>query len=157
VWTGSARARDYAEEKVSRSPGLGEPFGVAVDRVGDLFVADHQNSRVLVLAPGGSPQALPFTGLDRPTGVAVDETGDVFVADGPSVFELRQFVNWGSLAVAPGNGPAGSQIAVAGATPCPLGGAFSSTSVMYTLYSPAGAVVQSTTSTIDLASNWSGR
>jgi hypothetical protein len=145
---------DGTQQTLSFS-GLKSPAGVAVDRLGDVFVADHGNNRVLELPPGGSQQALPFTGLGKPQGVAVDSRGDVFVADG-SVQELREAYGAGALAVAPASGPAGSQIAVADVTPCPLGQAFSSTSATYTLYSPSGAVLQSATSALDGAGNWSG-
>jgi serine/threonine-protein kinase len=56
--------------------------GVAVDNAGNLYVADHNNQRVLKLAAGAStPTELPFTGLERPQGVAVDSAGDIYVTD----------------------------------------------------------------------------
>jgi DNA-binding beta-propeller fold protein YncE len=66
--------------------GLHWPTGVAVDTDGNLYVADHMNSRVLKLAAGSTTQTvLPFpTGPDRlymPSAVAVDREGTVYVSD----------------------------------------------------------------------------
>jgi sugar lactone lactonase YvrE/uncharacterized RDD family membrane protein YckC len=62
--------------------GLNSPSGVAVDHVGDLYVADAGNNRVVRLAAGSSAQTvLPFVGLNRPSGVAVDSVGNVYVSD----------------------------------------------------------------------------
>jgi hypothetical protein len=80
---------------------LGYPTGVAVDRQGDLFIAEATGERVLMVAPGGNgnphrPVVVAGTGtagvngdgllatrsqLDEPTGVAVDAGGDLFIAD----------------------------------------------------------------------------
>ena len=62
--------------------GLTAPWGLAVDAVGNVYVADSGNNRVVELAAGASTQSvLPFTGLDKPKGVAVDKTGSVYVTD----------------------------------------------------------------------------
>jgi serine/threonine protein kinase, bacterial len=62
--------------------GLSGPGGVAVDSVGDVYVADAGNNRVLELAAGsGSPTALPFSGLGNPRGVAVDGTRAAYVTN----------------------------------------------------------------------------
>lgn len=73
------------------------PRGVAVDRAGNLFVADTQQHRVVKVAPGGSGSIVAGTGapgssgdggpsrlatLWSPAGVAVDNSGNVFIADG---------------------------------------------------------------------------
>ncbi len=42
--------------------------GVAVDGAGNLFVGDHQNSRILVVTPGGVVSVLSITGLSPPLG-----------------------------------------------------------------------------------------
>jgi hypothetical protein len=81
--------------------GLGFPTGVAVDRHGDVFVAEATDERVVMVSPGGragphAPVAIAGTGqpgyngnglpvaksaLNEPTGVAVDAAGDLFIAD----------------------------------------------------------------------------
>jgi serine/threonine protein kinase, bacterial len=62
--------------------GLDLPYGVAVDGVGTVYVADLSNNRVLKLSAGTSTQtALPFIGLNHPSGVAVDAAGNLYITD----------------------------------------------------------------------------
>jgi serine/threonine protein kinase, bacterial len=62
--------------------GLNQAYGVAVDRAGNIYVADSGNNRVLKLQSGATSQVvLSFTGLNNPTGVAVDGAGNLYVAD----------------------------------------------------------------------------
>jgi CSLREA domain-containing protein/uncharacterized repeat protein (TIGR02543 family) len=61
--------------------GLNFPGGVAVDATGDVFIADHYNSRVVEVPAGGGAQTTVGSGLSYPVGVAVDGAGDVFIAD----------------------------------------------------------------------------
>jgi hypothetical protein len=60
--------------------GFNQPYGVAVDGSGDVFVADWGNNAVKEVLPSGAIQAIG-SGFNEPTGVAVDGVGDVFVAD----------------------------------------------------------------------------
>ena len=63
---------------------LSHPAGMAVDNSGALYIADHDNNRVLKLAAGtDTPNEMPqFTGwLSWPSGVAVDNSNNVYVAD----------------------------------------------------------------------------
>ena len=62
--------------------GLHLPEGVAVDFVGNVYITDEGNRRVLKLPAGSNTQVeLPFTGLHDPWGVAVDTDGNVYIAD----------------------------------------------------------------------------
>ena len=73
-----------------------EPEGVAVDSVGDIYVADTGNDTIRMMMPGsqystmtwgtaGKPGSADGPGIDalfnRPEGVAVDSAGNVYVAD----------------------------------------------------------------------------
>ncbi len=61
-------------------PALNRPFGVAVDRYGDVFVADTGDNAVQEIKPDGTIVSIG-AGFNGPSGVAVDAAGDVFVAD----------------------------------------------------------------------------
>jgi NHL repeat len=64
--------------------GFSHPFGVAVDRSGNVFVADQGNNAVKeILAAGGytTVQTLASGQIAIPNSVAVDGSGNVFVSD----------------------------------------------------------------------------
>ena len=60
------------------------PCGVAVDRAGNIYVADSGNGLVRLIAPSGDVSTmgpLPDDGLARPFGVAATGNGVVYVTD----------------------------------------------------------------------------
>jgi hypothetical protein len=67
--------------------GFSQPYGIAVDGLGDLFVTDSANNLVKeIVAVNGQVSAtsavIPIgSGFKNPLRVAVDTNGDVFVAD----------------------------------------------------------------------------
>ena len=61
--------------------GLHCPRGVAVDQAGDVFIADSNDSRVLVVPAGGGAQFTIGDGLNGPNGVTVDSKGNVYIGD----------------------------------------------------------------------------
>jgi len=64
--------------------GFSSPWGVALDKDGDVFVADSGNNAVKEIPPGCASSSCVRTlggGFIRPMGVAVDGNGTVFVAD----------------------------------------------------------------------------
>jgi len=64
------------------SSGLNEPFGVAVDGAGDVYIADSNNNAIEEWSPAtGTVTTLVSAGLSQPWGVAVDGAGNVYVAD----------------------------------------------------------------------------
>lgn len=61
---------------------LKKPGGIAVDRHGNVYVADTGNSRIAVYDPFGAFVRAVGTGtLNQPEGIDVDDSGRLFVAD----------------------------------------------------------------------------
>ena len=75
---------------------LSEPRGLAVDRTGNLYIADSNNHRIRRVTPGGALSTFAGNGtsgysgnggaatlaaINRPTGVAVDSVGTVFFSE----------------------------------------------------------------------------
>ncbi|MGB6743165.1 MAG: Ig-like domain repeat protein [Terracidiphilus sp.] len=81
----------FTSATISYAPlnhGTPVPEGIAVDKAGDLYVADNQGSAAnnaiyrLTLEPNAAlPQVTVATGFADPVSLAVDSSGDVFVAD----------------------------------------------------------------------------
>ena len=94
---GSNSAGYSGDGAAATSAQLSEPYGVFVDSLGNIFIADTHNSAVReVVAVNGNIQTLAGTGtagnsgdggggtlaqLASPLGVAGDGTGDLFIAD----------------------------------------------------------------------------
>lgn len=57
------------------------PYSVAVDSVGNVYVADQGNDAIRKIAPDGVVSTIANAGLHGPSGIAVDGTGTVYVAD----------------------------------------------------------------------------
>jgi sugar lactone lactonase YvrE len=73
--------------------GLNSPRSVAVDKDGNLYVADHGNDRIAVFKADGSP--LGELAVDKPERVEVHpKTGAVYVLGGPRVDRLQAFASW---------------------------------------------------------------
>jgi sugar lactone lactonase YvrE len=100
--------------------GLKTPTQVATDALGNVYIADPGQGKVLEYAAGSSTAVSIGTGLTSPTGIAVDGAGDVFIADsgtgsvyevpfGPSGLNLK-----GQATLASGLGAAGLQLATDG-------------------------------------------
>jgi sugar lactone lactonase YvrE len=69
--------------------GLVNPFGLAVDAVGDVFFAESGSGAVYKDTPSGGTyvRTLIAGGLNHPTGVAVDGLGNVYIAASGSLFK----------------------------------------------------------------------
>ena len=102
---------------------LNDPYGVAVDAAGDLFIADTDNNviREVVKATGdiitvagngtagysGDNGPATAAELNHPDGVAVDAAGDLFIADADNNV-IREVVKaTGDIITVAGNGTAG--------------------------------------------------
>jgi sugar lactone lactonase YvrE len=76
-----AQTVSFAGAQTTVARGLNLAAGVAVDRAGNVFIADSANNQVLKIPAGGGGQTTVGSGLSGPHGVAVDRAGDVFIAD----------------------------------------------------------------------------
>jgi uncharacterized protein (TIGR03437 family) len=101
--------------------GLFDPAGVAVDAIGNVYIADMDNFRIRKVDPGGKIStvagngAFGFTGdnvpatqtaLSSPTAVAIDSAGNLYIAD---LFNrrVRQVNPQGIITTVTGTGQAG--------------------------------------------------
>jgi sugar lactone lactonase YvrE len=97
------------------------PQGVAVDRQGNLFIADSYNARVRKVSPDGMTVTVAGSGLDGdagdggpviqariyfPTAVAVDAAGNLFIADTGN-HRIRKVDASGAITTLAGTGVAG--------------------------------------------------
>ena len=81
------------EPKSLVSAGLDNPQGLAVDKDGNIYVADKGNNRIAVYKPDGL--ALGELKVDKPERVEVHpKTGAVYVLGGAKVNELQKFASW---------------------------------------------------------------
>ena len=84
----------FGEQVALPFTGLAGPSGIAADNADNLFVADENNNRVLMLGSGADMQtALPFTGLSHPTAVALDVDRNIYVSDERRVVRLAAGTN----------------------------------------------------------------
>lgn len=66
----------------SIASGLNVPFGLAVDKKGNLYVANLGNDTIAIYAPGTTtPSTTLSTGLSGPYGIGVDSKGDIFATN----------------------------------------------------------------------------
>ena len=97
---------------------LNQPAGVAVDSLGNLYIADTGNKRVVYLPyTGNYDLSLALTlgsGLTSPSAIALDGLGDVFVSDAAigDVYELTAALSGGAQITVASNLSTPSALAV---------------------------------------------
>jgi len=97
------------------------PQGIAVDKKGNVYVADTHNSLIRKISPDGMVSTIAgrradqfgrgrdsSVRLDNPSGIAVDEDGNVYIADWANDL-IRKINSGGKLTIVAGNGNPGSQ------------------------------------------------
>jgi len=101
---------------------LSDPYGVAVDGSGNIYIADQGNNRIRMVNTSGiistvagnrsggygsDGVAATATDLYNPSGVAVDGSGNIYIAD-VSNSRIRKVNISGIISTVAGNGTAGS-------------------------------------------------
>jgi sugar lactone lactonase YvrE len=102
---------------------LSQPDGIAVDSLGNLYIADSGNKRVVYLPYVGSLDvslaAVLGNGMSSPSAITVDASGNVYVADAGNgnVYELTAPISAGvQVTVASGySSPSGLAVDASGA------------------------------------------
>jgi sugar lactone lactonase YvrE len=61
--------------------GFSGPEGIAFDKMGNLFVANANNSTIMKVTPSGVISTFVNSGLNQPTGLAFDSIGNLYVAN----------------------------------------------------------------------------
>ncbi len=85
---GTARLLDTVPSAVLT--GVQDPFDLAVDRAGNVYVADTIANTVEGFAPGATTPTTTLTGLNTPVALAIDANGYLYVAHGAG-FTVSKF------------------------------------------------------------------
>ena len=96
-----------------------DPWGVAVDGAGNVYVTDYSNSQVLMETPSGNgytESAIITSGLNHPNGIAVDASGNLYIVDSGNVRVVKETLSGGSYTlsvIATSTNGLGAPVAVA--------------------------------------------
>jgi uncharacterized protein (TIGR03437 family) len=96
VVAGNGEAGFTGDNGPARQARLAAPAGLAIDRAGNLYIAEEQGNRIRRVSPGGTIQTVAGNGISAwsgdggpataaslaaPDGVAVDAAGNLYIAD----------------------------------------------------------------------------
>ena len=69
------------ESTVALGSGFNQPFGVTVDALGNILVADANNNAIKRMDASGNTIVTLGSGFSNPSGVALDASGNIYVVD----------------------------------------------------------------------------
>jgi hypothetical protein len=121
-FSGSGMSGSKGDGSAAAKAQLSGPTGVAVDAVGNVYIADTGNCEVRIVSGGiiqrfagkgaddcgfsGDGGAAKMTWVNHPTGLGVDPSGDVFIADTNNQ-RIREVNASGTISTYGGTGVAG--------------------------------------------------
>jgi len=115
---GNGTAGYSGDGGIATSAELYYPLGLAIDAIGNLFIADQYNHRIRKVSPNGiittvagngtfvhsgDGDSATSAGLIEPSGVAVDASGNLYIADYWDN-RIRKVSNKGIISTVAGNG-----------------------------------------------------
>ncbi len=118
---GNGTAGFSGDNGPATSASLSNPYGVAVDSSGNLYIADSSNQRIRKVAAGGTITTVAGSGtqgfggdngpatsasFSNPFGVAVDSSGNLYIADYTNQ-RIRKVSVGGTITTVAGNGAGG--------------------------------------------------
>ncbi|WP_166727778.1 cadherin-like beta sandwich domain-containing protein [Mucilaginibacter gilvus] len=84
-----------------------EPYAIASDAAGNIYVADYANNAIRKVTPAGLVSTFISTGLSSPGGVAVGADGNIYIADTGNQL-IKKATPAGVVTIIAGNGTIGS-------------------------------------------------
>jgi sugar lactone lactonase YvrE len=104
---GTGMAGYLPDNVAATAASLDQPFGIAVDRTGNLYIADTSNNVVREVNAATGVISTLAQGLNQPHGLAFDASGNLYVADTGNNL-VRMISVTGTLTTIAGNMTAGS-------------------------------------------------
>ena len=124
VWnTGFAQTAQFSNARSTVASGTANPYGVAVDGSGNVFVVDQADGWVSKEAASGTGYTgnVIVSGLNSPEGIAIDTNGELFISGAGSSQVVKETLSGGSY----------TQSVVAGGLYNPVGVAVDSNGNVY--------------------------